>query len=109
MKINIHGIDVENQKEIANYFNEFLTNIGPLLDYKYTQTNTNPISFIPNRIQINMYLTPCTTEEIEKIIDKLKNCSPGWDELTSPLLKNCKKNLIGPLAHIINLSLSQGN
>ena len=79
--------------DIANYFNEYFTNIGPILDSKIPNTDTNPISYIPKNYQMNMYLNPCSPEEIEKIIDKLKNCSPSYDEGTSPIIKNCKKQL----------------
>jgi hypothetical protein len=57
---------------------------------------------------VNLLLTPASTEEIGKIIDKLKDCATGWDNIPAILLKENKDILKPPLMHIINLSLSNG-
>ena len=55
-----------------------------------------------------MFLTPTTTDEIRIIIDKLKNCSPGWDGIKPDIIKQTYSSMIEPLCHIINLSFDKG-
>ena len=55
-----------------------------------------------------MFLTPCHETEVFKIIDKLKVCATGWDEIPSTVIKENKQLLSDALVHIINLSLAQG-
>jgi hypothetical protein len=104
----INGIATEDPSLIANFFNNFFTNIGPVLDKKIPTTTTDPTSFIKKGCNANIFLSPCTKEEIDKITDNLKNCATGWDHLPSSVLK-ANKTLFSPLlTHVINLSLSQG-
>ena len=46
--------------------------------------------------------------EIEKIVNSLKNSSPGYDDISALLLKISSENVSHPLAHICSLSLMQG-
>ena len=48
-------------------------------------------------------------QEINKIIDKLKNCAVGWDNLPAIIFKENKNILSCILTHIVNLSLEQGS
>jgi hypothetical protein len=104
----INGMPTEDPALIANLFNNFFTNIGPVLDKKIPKSQLDPSSFIKNTCPSSIFLTPCTQEEISKITDNLKNCATGWDNLPSSVIK-CNKNVFSPLlAHVINLSLCQG-
>ncbi|KAG6463038.1 hypothetical protein O3G_MSEX013626 [Manduca sexta] len=56
-----------------------------------------------------MFFQPTDKQEIEKYISFLKtDSSPGFDGCTVTLIKAVKNELLGPLTHIFNLSLSQG-
>ena len=103
----INGNLTEDTNVIANHFNNFFVNIGPVLDNKIPTTNVDPLSYIKKNYPSNIFLLPCDEEKIRKVIDKLKNCVTGYDLIPSILLKN-NKNIFNPLlTHIINLPLSQ--
>ena len=99
----------DNNKDIADQFNKFFTHVGTSLDSKIPTTNINPISFIKKNYENTMFLTPCHNTEISKIIDQLKICATGWDEVPSTIIKDNKPILTSIIVHIINLSLTQGH
>jgi hypothetical protein len=107
-KITINGKLCDDPQQIANSFNQFFTNIGPTLDKKIPNSGISPLSFIPQNYTINLFLNPATEQEIHRIIDKLKNCAVGWDNLPASIFKDNKSMLSPILLHIINLSLEQG-
>ena len=56
-----------------------------------------------------MFLAPCRKSEIKKLITDLPNkSSSGHDNVTNILLKEIGDQLIDPLNHIFNLSISMG-
>jgi hypothetical protein len=107
-KFTINGHETDDSSQIADHFNKYFTNIGPLLDSKIPPTHTNPISYIKQKCIHNIFLSPCSEHEIGKIIQNMKICSPGYDNLPSLLLKENKIIFQQLLTHIVNLSLSQG-
>ena len=55
-----------------------------------------------------MFASPVVAEELIYIITSLNNSSPGYDNITSKILKYTYENFMHPLLHILNLSLSEG-
>ena len=55
-----------------------------------------------------MYLMPTDCTEISNIINLLKVSSPGWDDISSKVVKSTSVLYLEPLVHIFNLSLQQG-
>ena len=107
-RFQINGKTVENTSQIAEAFNDFFINIGNELDKKIPTTPTKLTHFIPKNYNINLFLTPASPDEIDKIIEKLKNCATGWDGIPAIVIKENKETLKPALMHIINLSLSNG-
>ena len=107
-KFLLNGNETDDANQIADHFNSYFTNVGPTLDKKIPLTQTSPISFIKQKCMHNIFLNPCSESEVAKIIDKLKICASGYDNLPSVLLKENKTIFIPILTHVINLSLSQG-
>jgi retron-type reverse transcriptase len=85
-----------------------LPTLAPILDKKIPSTQTNPISFIKQKCVYNIFLSPCTEAEIGKIIENLKTCSSGYDNLPALLLKENQSIFKPLLTYIVNLSLSKG-
>ena len=46
--------------------------------------------------------------DIKNTILSLKNSSPGYDELSAYIAKQCIDNYVMPLTYIINMSLMEG-
>ena len=55
-----------------------------------------------------MVVLPVNQSEIIDIIKTLKHSSPGWDAISANVVKVTYPCFIEPLAHIMNLSITQG-
>jgi hypothetical protein len=82
--------------------------LAKTLDKKIPKSNTDPISYIPDRNPNSIYFNPCIQEEVINIINNLKHCALGWDGIPTSLIQENKLPFSMCLTHIINLSLSQG-
>lgn len=96
-----------NKKLMANYCNNFFTNIGNEMANKIT-TPTNIFNIQYNSLS-SMFLKPVNEKEIIRQINSLKNnCAPGIDGIDSKLIKTFHLELLKPLKHIINLIFKTG-
>ena len=73
-----------------------------------TYSNAEVLSFLKGNYDSSIYLTPASTEEIIKIIENLKYSSPGWDEISSKVVKGVAQDIASPLTFVCNLSLLNG-
>ena len=60
----------------------------------------SPRDYLGNRLSVTIYLNPVTTEEISKIIKELKNGAPGYDDITSAILKDSQLVINIPLCYL---------
>ena len=107
-KLNVNGTLTDNKQTIANGFNSYFANVGTTLASKIPKTNINPLHFLKERNLNSIYLKPVTTDEVTKIINKLKNSSSGWDGVSPSVIKDTYPSFLEPLVHILNLSISNG-
>ena len=63
---------------------------------------------MPNRVSEPIFLSMVTDEEMEKIVNNLKEGASGYDDIPSSLLKLAVPYIKQPLVYICNLSLSEG-
>ncbi len=91
---------------VASEFNHFFVSIGPELASCISCT-VNPLSYV-NYVQNSIVIQFVSQFEIRSIISKLKNSSPGWDEIPAQYAKLCIDYYIEPLTHVINMSLIEG-
>ena len=107
-KITSEGIEIQNQKSIAEHFNHFFTNIGP----KLASNIPKPKQTFESYLKVNGEIyenSSLTDKELKDAIKCLKrNKSPGHDEISSNVIKECGDELFLPLKHIFSLSLSNG-
>ena len=99
---------VTDKNEISNGFNSFFTNIGPTLAEKIPSVNRSSTSFMKNRVLESMFLTDVVDDELMGIIKNLKEGSSGWDGISCKVVKSTYKDIMTPLLHIFNLSLTKG-
>ena len=97
-----------DDKTIADNFNKFFVNVGPSLASKIPSNNTDPLSYMNPRNPNSIFLAPVDKAEIVKIIKNLKNGSPGWDTISSKVVRQCYEYFIDPLTYIANLAISKG-
>ena len=60
-------------------------------------------SYMPSGNEFSMFLTPVSAPEVKKIIDHLKDGSPGKDGVTSKSLKCISDHIALPLSRLANL------
>ena len=91
---------------IADEFNHFFTNVGPSLAQKFNSSD-NFLKYLPPSHENHHFkFAHVSQTSINKIIDKLKpKSSHGLDGISHVCLKAIKDEIIGPLSHLINLSL----
>ena len=98
---------VNEPKVIANKFNNYFTNIGPNIEKKIPNANGNYRDFLNkvNTIGKSFYLSPTTSQEIDKLIDSLDvNKSSGPNSIPVFILKIMKPFFSKWLSILINLS-----
>lgn len=109
-KLLLENASIEDPIQISNYFNKYFCNVGRNLQNKLKPGNGSDFkSYLSPSTQDIMYCEPATQNEILHIITKLNNNkSPGPDMITSKLLKSIVNEIIDPLLHLFNFSLSSG-
>ena len=105
-----HGNKISDSKTIADKFNEYFTKIGPELASSIDTSHKIPFNdYLKSPCQLSLQFQYTTPDSIEKIIGDLKpKSNPGFDNLSSKLLKEIKCIISRPLSIIINQSLCSG-
>ena len=103
-----NGIMVEDGNLIAEHFNDFFVNVGPSTASKIPKSNISPQSYLKGNYINSFYTNPVTSDELEKLLQNIKDSACGWDNLETKVIKSTCKNIIAPFLHICNLSLSKG-
>ena len=105
--LSYDGETVDDPNRVANIFNEYF--VGIASTYSNDRNKNNWTNVKNNTCEHTMFLSPTTTSEVEKIIQKMKEKrSAGIDEIPQNIVKKCHKELGEPLCFLINLSFSQG-
>ena len=103
------GKPVDDDKSIAEGFNHFFANIGPELAKKIPTPDTNFKDYLGNRASNLFKFSTVSTDTVARIIRSLKpKSSFGTDEISNKLLKEIMPEILTPLTHLINQSLSTG-
>ena len=89
-------------------FNDFFISVGPNLANKIPNQTKSPLSYLGDRLPNTIFLEPVSDEEVEGIVNNLKNSAPGYDEITASILRFSLPVIRSPLTHILNLSLLEG-
>ena len=104
----INGKTVTDKRAIANTFNNYVVNIGPTLANDIPQSPTEPTSFIKQRTIHTLFLKPVIKEKVAMLVKSIKSSSPGWDYISPYIVKSTLSTFIGPLTHVLNLSITKG-
>ena len=101
---------ITDDRDIANCFNNFFTDIGPKLANDITSpSNKAYTDFLREKIAHSFYFNTVTNDQVSKIVNKLKpKSSFGHDNISTILLKSILLEIISVLTLIINQSLSTG-
>ena len=65
----------------------FVISIAPNLANKIPNQTKSPLSYLGDRLPNSIFLEPVSDEEVEGIVNNVKNSVPGYDETTANILK----------------------
>ena len=99
---------VYGNKNIANAFNNYFSNIGLNLAKSYP-VNDNYMKYLSSNYSNTMFLYPITEEELTNEIHQLpQNKAPGINDIPSKLVQLTAPYIIQTLTKIYNLSFLNG-
>ena len=111
----IDGKLVEDKREIANGFNNFFSSIASTMNAKLkssrpicplTNYDTNFTRYLRNNIHDSIFLSPCSSEEVLKIINEFENDKAS--DISVKVLKNVAIHISGHLSGFINTFMENG-
>ncbi len=109
-EIEIDGTISHNPTNIANHFNSFFSEIGQKIAGNIEQSSIDPLSFSsppPNTYELLFdKISPIHVADLIKSMPNKTSCD--IDGLSCVLLKSVAAEICTPLAHIFNLSLTNG-
>ena len=104
-KLYVDGTYITDNKTISNQMNDYFCNIGKKLANELPH-RPNPTTYLKNKVTETLFLSPIENYEIIKEITSLNaKKSPGPDNISPKILKNCQTVLIEPLCKIFNSSI----
>ena len=109
--LKVGNIEINDPVGIPNEFANYFANIGDKYSKKL-KASKKSISEYVNKIQSekkNLFMSPCTPIELEKIIKNLPNkSSSGYDQISNVLLKKISDPILIILSELFNESLKFG-
>ena len=99
---------ITDPKSIADGFNNYSVNIGPMLASKIPENNLSHRQFLPDSIEPSLFLKTTNELEIKNVISCLKEGTPGRDCISSRNIKLIKESISVPLTKLVDLSFEQG-
>ena len=104
-KLVIKKNDMTSEIDIANEFNKFFTNIGPVLVEEIPTASRTFESFL-NKIDTTIPAVPVIINELKEAFISLKtNKSPGYGKVSANVIKNCFSELNYPLKYLFGKSI----
>ena len=98
-QLDIKGETLTNNKDIAESFDNFFSNIGPNLSSKIGTTDDNFVSYIKNTKSEFAAFHPTTIGSVYK--------ATGTDKISSKIIKIAAPVISDSVTHIFNQSIAQ--
>jgi len=101
--------NITNNKDMANSFNDFYSNVGKNIEQKIPKTNTHFLSFLNFTVDSKFSFTLCSNAEIKSIISEFgNNKASGPNSIPTNLLKEFIHSFAYPIRLLVNKSLKDG-
>ena len=78
--ILLNNVEVTDDYDIAQLFNNFFTGIATELEADIPASNLDPLSLV-SIVHASVFLSPVSVEECANLISKLKNTETGFNQL----------------------------
>ncbi len=101
--------NVSNKHQIANSFNKYFSSIGKKTSQNVPNANKSFSQYLKNPSLNSIFIEPVDSQYILEVVNKFKpKTSYGHDEIPTKLVKNTITDILDPITHIVNLSLTTG-
>ena len=101
--------NITNNKDMANSFNNYYSNVGKNIEQKIPKTNTHFLSFLNFTVNSKFSFTLCSDAEIKSIISEfVSNKASGPNSIPTNLLKEFIDLFAYPIKLLVNKSLKNG-
>ena len=108
-EINLESKFITSTESIAENFTKYFAEIGPNLANKISTPLANFDTYLNNKCNIFQPENALSINELKDAFYSLKtNKSPGYDSISSNIIKQCFGTLNRPLLYIYNISLQTG-
>ena len=110
-QLNYNGKNLNKNKDMADAFNEFFTNVGTTLDNDIPiATNLrDPNIYLSSRVSHSLLLVPTTSHELNEIISNLDDSkSSGPSSIPTKLLKLVRNEISPTFSEICNSYFTEG-
>lgn len=105
----INNNNISDKKVIADSFNNFFSTIGKITSKAIPKSKKHYSNYLTNPHKNSMFLEPISASDVLEVVRKMKSKnSSGHDEISTNLVKQSVQNIIIPLTHMINTSLTHG-
>ena len=109
--LKVGNIEISDPTGISNEFANHFSSIGDKYSKKLKASKKSISEYI-NKIQPekrNLFMSPCTPIELDKLIQKLPNkTSSGYDQISNVLLKKISDPILIIMSELCNESLNLG-
>ncbi|MCZ6903601.1 MAG: reverse transcriptase domain-containing protein, partial [Rickettsia endosymbiont of Ixodes persulcatus] len=92
--------------ELCDSMNEYFVNVGAPIESRNEPLHGGMMT--THSIANSIMLSPTTPQEVEGLINKIKNVAPGVDEIKPTPIKFVSRNISNILSHILNCTLESG-
>ena len=107
-KIRIDGNIIVDNENIASSFNEYFSTIGSSIANSIDNRNLNHRDYLNGSYTASMFFGPTTPQQINYIINHLKNKKGGIDSIPASILKSTSDILSPMICKLINKSILSG-
>ena len=100
-----------NKKDIANGFNNFFTNVGPILakHISLPEDDATLYDYLERKKEHTMFLSPVDDLELIRTVHNFKSkISTDYSDINMSLIKKVITKIIRPFSHICNVSFQTG-
>ena len=105
----VNQVKITDQKEIADNFNKYYSNVGKNLASKIQKPKKRFNSYMKESTFPNISNKTLTSKELEIAFSSLKrNKGLGYDGISSNIILDTKRHIMTPLLHLFARSLETG-
>ena len=107
--LNIDGLQITDNVNIANHMNKYFCNIGADLVKLLPSPRTCHTSYLNSSISNSIFCEPVSASEVLNLLESTvakKSC--GADNISMQIVKDSRVILSQPLTYLFNLSLNSG-